>query len=117
MSDNETTESAGPVELPGVIYKVTPALIMLEDGSDVDFGSTDQFLNEMSGEGWQLLTVDQGAAYWMMDVREFIEAAHLGQTCGRCTEFCDNVCDTFGWSVGFDAPPHTETCFKPPQVD
>jgi hypothetical protein len=99
---------------PGKAVIAAPGLIFDEDGKPDYVATTDQ-LNEMLRQGFELLTVDGGVAYWYADESVLLKA--VGKTprkCGFCKRFRDMVgCDKFGFVVMANAEPHREDCFEP----
>lgn len=105
-------DSAKPTEVPvgTIAYAVTPAFQV--DGDEVNLEKSAERINEMSRLGWELVTVDQGLAFWKKDVAEYLQYVQSLKKCGRCVHFGGNLCKKYRWSVVEDSEPANETCFS-----
>ena len=101
-----------------VIYMTTPALAdkdgewFVGDG-EADFEKSTGKLNEMGQEGWELIVVDLGVAYWKMDLAEHASAFTEEERCGTCLCFDGNMCSETGFSADDNSLPYKQGCYKP----
>lgn len=94
-------------------YLVTQAAVFADDNSGVvDLDASVDALNELSKKGWELVAVDQGIAYWRLDVQEYLETVKEDRSCGTCVHMDGNLCQKFGHSVAFGSPPETDNCYQ-----
>ena len=100
-------------DLPPRRGLLAEGVLQTDDDGEVDFVATNEHLNEMLNEGWQLVAVDHGIAYWYFDEESLLDAAIGAQeTCGLCRHESGNLCEKFGFSVDVHSVPHEEDCFE-----
>jgi len=113
-ADDQQQEESVEKQLPNFAYMTTSALVMEEEGDLVDLASSTDELNRIANEGWTLITVDQGIAYWCMDVTALANTTEYEEeTCGVCANRNGNLCVETGFSVNASDTPYSDGCFKP----
>ncbi len=114
MVDDEPSVGSIPSDVPNIVYMTTPSVVMVDnDGSVVDLESSTDELNRIASEGWALIAVDQGVAYWCMDVASLAEVTEYEEElCGFCYFRDGNLCSKTGMSVIASDTPAEANCFK-----